>query len=83
MLGTGFAVRMALMLSPTMFSSWHRTLIFMYFAFLAVAFIIMFKCGLLEKKWIRRMLLIIFAIGIVINLILTVGLQIRKAGGYY
>lgn len=83
MLATGFAVRMALMLSPTMFSSWHRTLIFMYFAFLYSALLVMKKCRLMEKKWMRIIIIGVLVIGIIVNLILTVGLQIRKAGGYY
>ena len=76
-LGCGFAVRMALMLSPTMFSSWHRTLVFMYFAFL---YCIVILAGMCQKKWIKRLIYGILVIGIIANLILTVGLQIRKAG---
>ncbi|MBP3469479.1 MAG: hypothetical protein J6K26_08180 [Lachnospiraceae bacterium] len=75
-LGCGFAVRMALMLSPTMFSSWHRTLIFMYFAFL---YCIVILAGMCKKKWIKRLIYGILIIGVIVNLILTVGLQIRKA----
>lgn len=75
-LGCGFAVRMALMLSPTMFSSWHRTLIFMYFAFL---YNIIVLTGLLNKKWTKYVIYGILIIGIAVNLILTIGLQIRKA----
>ena len=74
--GTGFAVRMALMLSPTMFSSWHRTLIFLYFAFLGDSFPLMKLCeGKKQKSLIRAILVA----GVIVNLILTVGLQIRKA----
>lgn len=76
-LGCGFAVRMALMLSPTMFSSWHRTLIFMYFAFL---YCIVILAGMCQKKWIKHLIYGILVVGIIVNLILTVGLQIRKAG---
>ena len=76
-LGTGFAVRMALMLSPTMFSSWHRTLIFLYFAFLGDSFILMKLCKGKKQKYLIRAVLIA---GVIVNLILTVGLQIRKAG---
>ena len=76
-LGTGFAVRMALMLSPTMFSSWHRTLIFMYFAFLGDSFMLMKLCSGKKQKSLIRAVLIA---GVVVNLVLTVGLQIRKAG---
>lgn len=75
-LGCGFAVRMALMLSPTMFSSWHRTLIFMYFAFL---YCIVILAGMCRKQWIKRVIYGILIIGVIVNLILTVGLQIRKA----
>ena len=74
-LGCGFAVRMALMLSPTMFSSWHRTLIFMYFAFLVNIVLLTGKC---ERKWMKRVIYTVLAIGIIVNLVLTVGLQIRK-----
>ncbi len=77
-LGCGFAVRMALMLSPTMFSSWHRTLIFMYFAFL---YCIVILAGMCRKQWKRRLIYGILVIGVIVNLILTVGLQIRKSGG--
>ncbi|MCR5128848.1 MAG: hypothetical protein K6B69_12200 [Lachnospiraceae bacterium] len=76
-LGTGFAVRMALMLSPTMFSSWHRTLIFLYFAFLGDSFMLMKLCNGKKQKYLIRAVLIA---GVIVNLILTVGLQIRKAG---
>lgn len=76
-LGCGFAVRMALMLSPTMFASWHRTLIFMYFAFL---YCIVILAGMCRKQWQRRLIYGILVIGVVVNLILTVGLQIRKYG---
>lgn len=80
-LAVGFAVRMALMLSPTMFSSWHRTLIFMYFAFLYNIIVIIQMSGLLEKKkFVRNLIYIVMGLGIIVNLILTVGLQIRKAG---
>lgn len=77
-LACGFAVRMALMLSPTMFASWHRTLIFMYFAFLYCIVILNGMCG---KKWKRRLIYGILVIGVIVNLILTVGLQIRKYAG--
>lgn len=77
-LGCGFAVRMALMLSPTMFASWHRTLIFMYFAFL---YSIVILTGMCRKKWKRRLIYGILVIGVMVNLILTVGLQIRKYAG--
>ncbi|MDE6713258.1 MAG: hypothetical protein K2K20_05925, partial [Lachnospiraceae bacterium] len=77
-LGCGFAVRMALMLSPTMFASWHRTLIFMYFAFL---YCIVILSGLCRKQWKRRLIYGILVIGVIVNLILTVGLQIRKYTG--
>ncbi len=76
-LGTGFAVRMALMLSPTMFSSWHRTLIFMYFAFLGDSYLLI---GLCEHKKQKHLIYATLAAGVAVNLILTVGLQIRKAG---
>jgi surface polysaccharide O-acyltransferase-like enzyme len=68
---------MALMLSPTMFSSWHRTLIFLYFAFLGDSFILMKLCKGKKQKYLIRAVLIA---GVIVNLILTVGLQIRKAG---
>lgn len=77
-LGCGFAVRMALMLSPTMFASWHRTLIFMYFAFL---YCIVILSGMCRKQWKRRLIYAILVIGVIVNLILTVGLQIRKYAG--
>lgn len=77
-LGCGFAVRMALMLSPTMFASWHRTLIFMYFAFL---YCIVILIGMCRKQWKRRLIYGILVIGVIVNLILTVGLQIRKYNG--
>lgn len=80
-LACGFAVRMALMLSPTMFSSWHRTLIFMYFAFLYNCFVLLQDGKILEKKgWLRACIIVLMVIGVIVNLILTVGLQIRKAG---
>ena len=74
-LGTGFAVRMALMLSPTMFSSWHRTLIFLYFAFLGDSYVLITLC---QNKKQKKIIYAILAAGIVVNLILTVGLQLRK-----
>lgn len=80
-LGTGFAVRMALMLSPTMFSSWHRTLIFMYFGFI-YAILVMLLPVLKNKdtgKWTKIILYGILVLGIIVNLVLTVGLQMRKA----
>ncbi len=77
-LGCGFAVRMALMLSPTMFASWHRTLVFMYFAFL---YCIVILIGMCRKQWKRRLIYGILVIGVFVNLILTVGLQIRKYAG--
>lgn len=77
-LGCGFAVRMALMLSPTMFASWHRTLVFMYFAFL---YCIVILIGMCRKQWKRRLIYGILIIGVFVNLILTVGLQIRKYAG--
>lgn len=77
-LGCGFAVRMALMLSPTMFSSWHRTLIFMYFAFMVNIYLMAKKC---EKPWMKKIIYTILVIGIIVNLILTIGLQIRKGMG--
>ncbi len=77
-LGSGFAVRMALMLSPTMFASWHRTLIFMYFAFL---YSIVILIGMCRKQWKRRLIYGILVVGVIVNLILTVGLQIRKSAG--
>lgn len=81
-LGAGFAVRMALMLSPTMFASWHRTLIYMYFSFIYVSVLLIKKVlgDDLNKanKWIKYMIFAVLVAGIVINLILTVGLQIRK-----
>ena len=76
-LGTGFAVRMALMLSPTMFSSWHRTLIFLYFAFLGDSFLLV---GLCKNRKQKDLIYVTLAAGVIVNLILTVGLQIRKAG---
>lgn len=75
-LACGFAVRMALMLSPTMFASWHRTLIFLYFAFAANIILLAGQC---KKRWMKVMIYVILFIGILVNLILTVGLQIRKA----
>lgn len=77
-LGCGFAVRMALMLSPTMFASWHRTLIFMYFAFI---YCIVILIGMCRKQWKRRLIYGILVIGVLVNLILTVGLQVRKYAG--
>lgn len=77
-LGCGFAVRMALMLSPTMFASWHRTLIFMYFAFIYCNVVL---AGMCRKQWQRRLIYAILVIGVIVNLILTVGLQIRKYAG--
>lgn len=85
-LGAGFAVRMALMLSPTMFASWHRTLIYMYFAFIAVS-VVFIKDLFYEETMVsmnksakiqKGIIIAILAMGIVFNLILTVGLQIRK-----
>ena len=75
--GVGFAVRMALMLSPTMFASWHRVLIFMYFAFLGDSYLLYKK---LDKEWQKYLVYAVIVIGIIANLVLTVGLQIRKAG---
>lgn len=75
-LGAGFAVREALMLSPTMFASWHRTLIFLYFAL--IYNIVMLFEGI-PKKWTKRLIYGILICGILVNLILTVGLQIRKS----
>lgn len=77
-LGCGFAVRMALMLSPTMFASWHRTLIFMYFSFL---YCIVILSGMCRKQWKKRLIYGILIVGVIVNLILTVGLQIRKYAG--
>lgn len=77
-LGCGFAVRMALMLSPTMFSSWHRTLIFMYFAF--IYNIVILAKDNIKKEWLKKLVYAILIVGVIVNLILTVGLQIRKAG---
>lgn len=89
-LGSGFAVRMALMLSPTMFASWHRTLIYMYFAFIYVSTILIKKSFYnfnvdevsadKMKKFEKNFVIAILVCGIIVNLILTVGLQIRKAG---
>ena len=81
-LGCGFAVRMALMLSPTMFSSWHRTLIFMYFAFLYNIAVLYRQISKRYEKnrFVRVAFYGLLAIGIAINLVLTVGLQIRKSG---
>ena len=79
-LGTGFAVRMALMLSPTMFASWHRVLIFMYFAFLGDSYMMINELLPLKKKWQRNVIVAVIICGIVVNLILTVGLQLRKRG---
>ena len=79
-LGTGFAVRMALMLSPTMFASWHRVLIFMYFAFLGDSYMMINELLPLKKKWQRNLIVAVIICGIVVNLILTVGLQLRKRG---
>lgn len=75
-MGAGFAVREALMLSPTMFSSWHRTLIFLYFGF--IYNIVLLLPGE-PKKWTKRLIYGILICGILVNLILTVGLQIRKS----
>ena len=75
--GVGFAVRMALMLSPTMFASWHRVLIFMYFAFLGDSYLLYKK---LDKEWQKYLVYAVIVIGIIANLVLIVGLQIRKAG---
>lgn len=81
-LGAGFAVRMALMISPTMFSSWHRTLIYMYFAFIYVSMILICKLFKIQDSKLAKLqknsIYLILALGIIVNLILTVGLQIRK-----
>ena len=74
-LGSGFAVREALMLSPTMFASWHRTLIFFYFALLAVIVCLSETEESRAVLWIRR---ILFACGTLVNLILTIGHQFRR-----
>ena len=80
MLGVGFAVRMALMLSPTMFASWHRVMIFLYFAFLGASYLLIDLLLKRKKKWQKSIIILIIAAGIIANLILTVGLQIRKRG---
>ena len=80
MLGVGFAVRMALMLSPTMFASWHRVMIFLYFAFLGDSYLLIDLLLKRKKKWQKIVIILIIAAGIIANLILTVGLQIRKRG---
>lgn len=82
-LGTGFAVRMALMLSPTMFASWHRVLIYLYFAFLGDSYLLAERFVFAEEKEKpvrRKVICAVLIAGILVNLVLTVGLQIRKAG---
>lgn len=84
-LGSGFAVRMSLMLSATMFISWHRTLIYFYFALVA-GIVILWKEGFeggttqdykLTYRLMRALIILSIVAGIVINLILTVGHQMR------
>lgn len=76
-LGIGFAARMVLMLSPVMFAAWHRTLILMYFAMLGDSVVLLRYA---QQKGRKRMVTAVTAAGILVNLILTVGRQIRKAG---
>lgn len=94
-LGAGFAVRMALLLSPTMFVSWHRTLIYIYFAFIYTIIVIVLEGDITSgtmpatassetavstksNKWTKGLVYGILVVGILVNIVLTVGLQIRK-----
>ncbi len=76
-LGIGFATRMVLMLSPVMFAAWHRTLILLYFAFLGNSVVLLRHA---EKKGRKGIVIAVTVLGIMVNLVLTVGRQIRKAG---
>ncbi len=79
-LGSAFAVRMSLMLSATMFSSWHRTLIYMYFAMICVSCMMleMQKERIRKVPWMRLLCLFTMLFGMAVNVILTVGHQIRR-----
>ncbi len=94
-LGAGFAVRMALLLSPTMFVSWHRTLIYIYFAFIYTIIFIVLEGDITKgstpasastdtvistgaNRWTKGLVYGILVVGILVNIVLTVGLQIRK-----
>ena len=76
-LGSGFAVRMSLMLSATMFVSWHRTLIYFYFAILLVSVMLMDE---LKTNWQKLSVYVVIGLGIAVNLVLTVGHQLRIRG---
>ena len=82
--GSGFAVREALMLSPTMFSSWHRTLIFFYFGLIATIVLAEpapakdAETAARRDKLCRALYLLLFIGGIAVNLILTVGHELRR-----
>ncbi len=80
-LGSGFAVRMSLMLSATMFSSWHRTLIYFYFAMIACS-VMMIPAAIKKEKteasgWIKYLIWVMLTAAVIVNLILTVGHQLR------
>ena len=79
-LGSAFAVRMSLMLSATMFSSWHRTLIYLYFAMICVSCMMLDDIRKREKNpaWIRILCIFTIVCGIGVNLFLTVGHQLRR-----
>ncbi|MBR6258314.1 MAG: hypothetical protein IKR23_13235 [Lachnospiraceae bacterium] len=79
-LGSAFAVRMSLMLSATMFSSWHRTLIYLYFAMICVSCMMLDVIRKREKNPVLIRILCVFTIvcGIGVNLFLTVGHQLRR-----
>ena len=75
-LGSGFAVRMSLMLSATMFVSWHRTLIYFYYGMI-VAIVMMLEYLDKDKKWQVHACRFLIVCGVIVNVFLTVGHQLR------